>query len=288
MEEMYQKGLLTQAKPHSPFRYKKYLSTAKGVKVPDIWTNIAKFRENEKTGSPDQKPLALYERLIEASSKENDLVLDPFCGCATTIIAAKNLNRRWIGIDRRVDARYHIITRLIGVTKKERKRIEKYATDKKWLDKQMKQYEMCYQIKPPTRTDQDEQNLPELPQVYSAEPENLLTHAEMHEILVNQFGLKCWGCNYIPPDKRYLHLDHIIPKSDGGSNHIDNRALLCQPCNSIKSNTMSLNALRRKNKQAGYIHQDEPINLKKALTWTREYHIKMIRETPHQYLLFNS
>ena len=97
---MYQKGLLTQATPTSPFRYKKYLSTAEGVKVPDIWTDTALFEENEKTGSPDQKPLTLYKRLIEASSDEGNLVFDPFCGCATTIVAANKLKRRWIGVER--------------------------------------------------------------------------------------------------------------------------------------------------------------------------------------------
>ena len=218
-----------------------------GQTCDDVWTYIqeSEFQQlnsqsNERTGSPDQKPLALYKRIIKASSSEGDLVLDPFCGCATTIITSNELKRRWVGIDRRKDARYHIITRLMGISRKERERVEKYATDKVWLDKQMQSYEMHYQNQPPTRTDQDEQASPELPNVYSAEPENPLTHAEMHEVLINKFGLKCWGCNYIPPDKRYLHLDHIIPKSDGGTNHIDNRALLCQPCNSMKSNTMSL------------------------------------------------
>ena len=108
----------------------------------------------------------------------------------------------------------------------------------------------------------------------------------MKEILVEQFGLQCWGCNYIPPDKRYLHLDHITPKSEGGTNDIDNRALLCQPCNSTKSNTISLTALRRKNKKEGYIKDNEPIDLSSALAWTRNYMINLIRETPHQYELF--
>ena len=193
----------------------RYGPNAKGKLMHDVWriptiNNMA----NERTGSPDQKPLALYERIIEASSNEGGLVLDPFCGCATTIIAANELKRQWIGIDRRKDARYHIITRLMGISRKERERVEKYATDKKWLNKQMQRYEMHYQTEPPKRTDKNVQELAELPQVYSvAEPENLLTHAEMHEILVNQFGLQCWGCHYQPPDKRYLHLDHITPKA---------------------------------------------------------------------------
>ena len=96
-------------------------------------------------------------------------------------------------------------------------------------------------------------------------------------------GLKCWGCNFIPPDKRYLHLDHIIPKTDGGTNHIDNRALLCPPCNNKKSNTMSLTALRRENKREGYIQSHHPpIDLQNALAWTKNYSIQIIRETPYQ------
>ena len=259
-----------------------------GVLMHDVWSDINFIAPTakERTGSPDQKPLALYERIIEASSDEGDLVLDPFCGCATTIIAAKNLNRRWIGIDRRKDARYHIITRLMGIDRKERERLEEHATNKEWLDKQMQPYEMHYQIEPPKRTDKEKQTSPKLAHVYSTEPENPLTHAEMHEILVNQFGLKCWGCNFIPPDKRYLHLDHIIPKTDGGTNHIDNRALLCQPCNTKKSNTMSLTALRRQNKQEEYIQPHPPIDLQKALAWTKNYSIQIIRETEYQ-LKFN-
>ena len=262
----------------------RYGPNEKGKLMHDVWriptiNNMA----NERTGSPDQKPLKLYKRIIKASSKEGELVLDPFCGCATTIVAAKELDRRWIGIDRRVDARYHIITRLMGITRQERDRVEKFATDKEWLDREMQRYEMHYQTEPPTRTDKNGQGLAELPQVYVAEPENLLSHAEMHEILVEKFGLKCWGCNYIPPDKRYLHLDHIIPKSDGGTNHIDNRALLCQPCNSMKSNTMSLTALRRRNKRERYTQDNEPIDIPSSLAWTKQYMIDEIRRSSHQY-----
>ena len=262
-------------------RFKRYLSTSEGARLSDVILDIPGLQgnSNEKTGSPDQKPLELYKRFIEASSKEGDLVLDPFCGCATTIIAANNLNRRWVGIDRRVDARYHIITRLMGATRKERERLEKFATDKEGLDQQMRQFEMHYQTEPPTRDDDANDAPPELEQVYHIRPEKLHTHAEMHEILVNQFGLKCWGCNFEPPDKRYLHLDHIIPKSDGGTNHIDNRALLCQPCNSKKSNAMSLNALRRANKREGYMQEGAPVNLMSALYWTKERLIERVRET---------
>jgi site-specific DNA-methyltransferase (adenine-specific) len=72
-----------------------------GVPAQDIWTDIPIInnRSKEMLGYPTQKPLALLERIIQASSNEGDLVLDPFCGCGTTVHAAQKLNRRWIGID---------------------------------------------------------------------------------------------------------------------------------------------------------------------------------------------
>ena len=258
-------------------------------KHPDDWWQIQPIAPsaNERTGSPDQKPLALYERIIKASSNEGDLVLDPFCGCATTIIAANNLKRRWVGIDRRVDARYHIITRLMKIDRKARDLLlNKYSDTadlRKYLDEQTEKRGIhYYQTEPPTRTDQDVPTVPELSHVYQHHLEPLHSHAEMHQILVHQFGLKCWGCSFEPPDKRYLHLDHIVPKSDGGSNDIDNRALLCQPCNSKKSNTMSLTSLRRQNKKEGYIQQGEAIDLQAALSWTRSLLVQTLRETPYQ------
>ncbi len=82
-------------------RFKRYLSTSKGSRVQDVITDINPLTGNskERLGYPTQKPLALYERLIAASSNEGDLVLDPFCGCGTTIDAAHTLKRAWLGID---------------------------------------------------------------------------------------------------------------------------------------------------------------------------------------------
>jgi len=82
-------------------RFKKYLDTAKGVPLQDVWTDIFPINSQaqERLGYPTQKPEALLERIISASSNEGDLVLDPFCGCGTTVAAAQKLQRRWIGID---------------------------------------------------------------------------------------------------------------------------------------------------------------------------------------------
>jgi len=72
-----------------------------GVPIQDLWTDIPPVnpQAKERLGYPTQKPQALLERIILASSNEGDVVLDPFCGCGTTIVAAQRLNRSWIGID---------------------------------------------------------------------------------------------------------------------------------------------------------------------------------------------
>ena len=82
-------------------RLKQYLDQMRGVGLQDLWTDIPPINAMaaERLGYPTQKPEALLERVIEASSNEGDVVLDPFCGCGTTIAAAQKLGRRWIGID---------------------------------------------------------------------------------------------------------------------------------------------------------------------------------------------
>ena len=82
-------------------RFKRYLSTSRGRRVHDVITDINPLASNskERTGYPTQKPTGLYKRFITASSNEGDLILDPFCGCGTTLVAAEELNRHWIGID---------------------------------------------------------------------------------------------------------------------------------------------------------------------------------------------
>ena len=81
--------------------FKRYLSTSKGRRVHDVITDINPLagQSKERTGYPTQKPVELYKRIVTASSNDGDLILDPFCGCGTTLMAAEDLNRHWIGID---------------------------------------------------------------------------------------------------------------------------------------------------------------------------------------------
>lgn len=82
-------------------RRKRYLDESEGLPAQDLWTDIEALRSwhDERLGYPTQKPEALLERILSASSNLGDIVLDPFCGCGTTIAAAQKLGRHWIGID---------------------------------------------------------------------------------------------------------------------------------------------------------------------------------------------
>ncbi len=101
MQEAYDKGLIVQSHPGAVPRLKRYLDEQEGIPVGDIWTDIPPVQSQSKEllGYPTQKPLALLERIIQASSNPGDIVLDPFCGCGTAIAAAQKLGRKWIGID---------------------------------------------------------------------------------------------------------------------------------------------------------------------------------------------
>ena len=101
MEKAYEDGIVVQTKPGNVPRQKRYLDEQKGKPLGDIWTDIPPLQGDsaEKLSYPTQKPEALLERIIRASSNEGNIVLDPFCGCGTTIAAAQKQNRQWIGID---------------------------------------------------------------------------------------------------------------------------------------------------------------------------------------------
>lgn len=100
IDKMYAEGKVVFTKSGKP-RFKRYLDEADGTPMVTVWDDIPPINSQaqERLGYPTQKPKALLERIIKASSNEGDTVLDAFCGCGTTIDAAESLKRRWIGID---------------------------------------------------------------------------------------------------------------------------------------------------------------------------------------------
>ena len=101
MAGLIEQGRIVQTRAGAVPAYKRYLDEMPGVPLQDLWTDIQPIasQAKERLGYPTQKPQALLERIIQASSNEGDVVLDPFCGCGTAVAAAEKLKRRWIGID---------------------------------------------------------------------------------------------------------------------------------------------------------------------------------------------
>ena len=199
MLAMYDDGLLVQTSKDSPWQYKKYLSEAKGVPIQDLWDDISPARGKESTGYPTQKPLTLLNRIIQASSHKGDVVFDPFCGCATTCVAADIQQRQWVGIDISSKA-----TELVKI------RIKKEGG---------LFGDIIARDDIPKRTDSD--NLKK----YNSKDNKLFLYGK-------QDGL-CVGCEtYFP--YRNMSIDHIMPQSKGGGDNIENLQILCGACNSQK------------------------------------------------------
>ena len=168
-------------------------------KQPDDWWQIQPIAPSskERTGYPTQKPLALLNRIVKASSNEEDIVMDPFCGCATTCVAAQQLNRKWVGIDIEKQAVRILIERL---------------SDDAGLFSDFVNTDIV-----PQRTD-----------VELIEP----TRPVKERLYKEQAGV-CNGCR-VQFEMRNLEIDHIVPKSKGGGNFYENYQLLCGACNRLK------------------------------------------------------
>ena len=218
------------------------------VYVRDVWDDIKPLINvsKERTGYATQKPLALYERIIRASSNEVDMVLDPFAGCATTCVAAERLGRQWVGIDIWNNAKEVVLQRL----EREGMMREGAGGQGHLFAKDIR-----FTTELPVRTDDGGVAVPFLKTKKRVdEPKGpRMSRANMVEFLLEQNGPKCAGCDREFDDPRYLELDHNTPRSDGGLNHISNRILLCGPCNRLKSNTFTLSGLRQQNKKKGYM-----------------------------------
>lgn len=101
MEKAYKDGIVVQSKPGSVPALKRYLDEQEGTPIDDIWIDILPIQSqsDESLGYPTQKPETLLDRIIKASSNKNDIILDVYCGCGTTISVAQQLGRQWIGVD---------------------------------------------------------------------------------------------------------------------------------------------------------------------------------------------
>ena len=202
MQELIAAGRIIQRKPGAVPRYKRYLDEMPGVPLQDIWIDVAPIasQAKERIGYPTQKPIALLERIINASSNPGDVVLDPFCGCATACVAAESLGRRWLGIDISPKAVELVNMRLRqSMGNLFHNRLVTARTDI------------------PRRTDID------APRPYR----------QNKHILFGQQEGRCAGCR-AAFEFRHLEVDHIIPRAAGGTDHLENLQLLCGHCNRIK------------------------------------------------------
>ena len=167
---------------------------------PDWWEiSIINPNAKERLGYPTQKPLELLNRIINASSDLGDMVLDPFCGCATACVAAEHLQREWIGIDlseKAADLVRHRLADATGIFGK-----------------------ITHRTDIPVRTD-----------VYQ-----MKHYSNFKNKLYGRQEGKCAGCGVLFPF-RNMTVDHIIPKSKGGQDNEENLQLLCGACNSMKGN----------------------------------------------------
>jgi len=122
MEKLYKEGRIIQTKPGNVPLLKRYLDEMPGMMLQDIWDDVKSVQvtKKESVDYPTQKPVRLLERIIEVSSNEKDLVLDCFSGSGTTLVAAKELNRNYLGIDKNPESTKIINNRLEQVRKMKR------------------------------------------------------------------------------------------------------------------------------------------------------------------------
>ena len=201
MQRLIDAGRIVQTKLGNVPRYKRYLDEMPGVPLQDIWVDIAPIQGHarERTHYPTQKPLALLRRIIRASSNEGDMVLDPFCGCATTCVAAESEGREWAGID-----------------------ISPKAAE---LVKLRTQKELGGLFEDIVRED-----VPARDDIRAIRKYN---HPDNKKSLYGEQGGHCNGCK-THFKLQNLTIDHITPRSKGGTDHLTNLQLLCGHCNSVK------------------------------------------------------
>lgn len=201
MERALAASEIVQTSPGTVWRFKRYLDKQRGRPMDGIWLDVMKL-EAADTAWATRKPVSLYQRLIECGTDEGDIVLDPFGGCGTTMVAAELLGRRWVGID---------IDPAAGKETKERMRNE-CGPIKKSNEMKIIRGKLARTDDPP------------------------MSDAKMRHTLYENQGRRCGNpyCGSENLRKEDIQLDHRIPKSRGGSDDIANRIGLCANCNQRK------------------------------------------------------
>ena len=209
--EMLAEGRLVVEEGKVP-RSKLYLHESKGPQINSVWVDVTNVQgsSKERTGYPTQKPLKLLDRIIKASSNPGDVVFDPFCGCATTLVAADRLDRQWVGVDISDKAAALVVQRM-------------EQDQGLWRD-------VTHRTDIPRRTDMGRLG-----------PYN---SKKNREALYGRQGGHCRGCDS-HFESRHLEIDHIIARSKGGTDHIENLQLLCGHCNRVKGDR-GMGFLKRK------------------------------------------
>ena len=208
MQEWHDQGILHYPinKDGSPayekrIRRKRYLSDYKGAVIGNVWTDIGPLQKGDEEfmDYSTQKPPELMHRIIKCSTDKGDLVFDPFCGCASLLVAAEDLQRGWAGCD---------------VSEKAVKLLIERIVDRKDL---IRPSDISDLRKPSIRDDVG----------------IILNYRTHKQTLYGRQRGYCVGC-WDNPAFKLFHVDHIQPKSRGGQDNIENLQLLCGNCNSSK------------------------------------------------------
>ena len=289
LERLYSEGRILLRRDGLPRKdgYKSYLDEAPGAVLQDIWTDIELGpTSRERTGYATQKPLALYERIVESSSNPGDVVLDVFAGCATTAIAAERLGRQWIACDMAYRSWTMLKRRFYQIG------IQLEGMSEATSDA-LGELPLVYKIEAgvigpnelPRRDDVDPLPSHQLEQsrrtrsTQSSTWSGQIGKEEAKDLLVRQFGAVCWGCGYEPRRPNgslyttLLEVDHIrarraaegTPRDD----ELYNLALLHRTCNLIKRNRLTLEELRRYNADNGLLYVNTAAELVDLFEATR-------------------
>ena len=271
-------GLMIHSDAYLP-EIKTYLAATNGVAATDFVADISMTSGNEKTGYATQKPLALYERIIKASSNPGDVVLDIFAGCATTAVAAERLERQWLACDiayrswTMLKRRFYLNGIMLdGTTDATRDALA--SVNKGRAFQEPFQFTTSHILGPnelPSRDDVDSQPHHELGQArrrqrstQSASWSGRIPKNEAKQLLIDKFGPVCWGCGYEPRrpnrsiDDTLLEVDHIRARNAAegtqGNDELYNLALLHRTCNLTKRNRLTLEELRTHNAHHGLLY----------------------------------